>query len=331
MLNHVCRLMAMSALVATASVVAGAQTISTVIPFPAPTAGISVDPVRNTIYVVAPDPTGTIFNLAVIDGSSNTVTSSIPLPSGASFPAVDYLANRIYVAGCNTLVTPTACSVTVIDGNKDSVVTTIPVTTTRGGGLTGITVNPLCGLVYVANANDNVINIINGRQAKLAGTISLNGNTPSGIALNPILNLLYVPYGTNQTAVVNAWTKQILTTTTFGNTTVGAAVNVLTGNVFVADQEFNGSSLTGVLGATGRLATSVPVGAFPTGLDVDPFTNLTFIASQLSSEVTVIDGSSNTVLATVHGVQQAQYVAVNPATELVYASGQNGVTVLTEQ
>jgi len=184
--------------------------------------------------------------------------------------------------------------------------------------------------VYVANANDNVIDIINGRQAKLVGSISLNGNSPSAIALNPVLNLLYVPYGTNQTAVVNAWTKQILTTTTFGSTTVGAAVNVLTGNVFVADQEFNGSSLTGVLGANGHLVTSVSVGAFPTGVDVDPFTNLTFVASPEAGQVAVINGSNNTLQATVSGVQ-ANYVAVNPATQLVYTSGNSGVTVLTEQ
>jgi DNA-binding beta-propeller fold protein YncE len=320
----------LAALAATTSVVAGAQTISTVIPFPAATAGISVDPVRNKIYVVASDPTNTIFNLAVIDGTSNTVTTNIPLPSGALFPAVDYLASRIYVAGCNNLVAPAACTVTVIDGNKDSVVTTIPVTTTSGSGLTGITVNPLCGLVYVANADDNVINIINGRQAKLAGSINLNGNSPSAIALNPVLNLLYVPYGSNQTAVINAWTKQILTTTTFGNETVGAAVNVLTGNVFVADDEFNGSSLTGVLGANGHLVTSVSVEAFPAGVDVDPFTNLAFVTSPLAEQIAVINGSNNTVQATVSGVQ-AQYIAVNPATELVYASGQNGVTVLTEK
>ena len=330
MLNHVCRLMALAALATTASVVAGAQTVSTVIPFPAGAGGITVDPVRNEIYVVAPEPGNTIFNLAIIDGTSNTVTTNIPLPSGASLPAVDYLANRIYVAGCNNLVSPAACTVTVIDGNKDSVVATIPITTTRGGGLTGIVVNPLCGLVYVANADDNVINIVNGREAKLVGSISLNGNSPSAIALNPILNLLYVPYGTNQTAVINAWTKQIVTTTTFGNETVGAAVNVLTGNVFVTDAEFNGSSLTGVLGANGHLVTSVAVGAFPASVDVDPFTNLTFVTSPLAEEVAVIDGSTNTLQATVPGVE-AQYVAVNPATELVYTSGQKGVTVLTEK
>jgi DNA-binding beta-propeller fold protein YncE len=321
--------MALTALAATASAVAGAQAILTVIPFTAPTQGISVDPVRNKIYVVAPDPTGLIFNLAVIDGSTNTVTSTIPLTSGASYPAVDYLANRIYVTGCNGQVTPADCIVTVIDGNTDRVVTTIPISTTLGGGLTGITVNPLSGLVYVANADDNVIDVINGRKAKLVSSISLNGNSPSAIAMNPILNLLYVPYGTNQTAVVDAWTKRIVTTTTFGTSTVGAAVNVVTGSVFVTDQEFSGPSLTGVLSANGHLVTSVTVGDNSVGVDVDPFTDLAFVASPLLEKIDVIKGSNNTLQATVSGVQ-GQYVAVNPATRMVYASGQIGVTVLSE-
>jgi DNA-binding beta-propeller fold protein YncE len=327
MLNRVNKLMALALLAGVVSV-AGAQSISTTIPFTAPTHGISVDPVRNTIYVVAPQPGGKTVNLAVIDGSTNTVTTTIPLTVGASYPAVDYLANRIYVTGCNTHVHPTPCIVTVIDGNTDTIVATIPVTTTAGRGLTGITVNPLNGLVYVANASDDVINVINGRKAELRSSISLNGNHPRAIALNPIFNLLYVPYGNNQTAVVDAWTKQILTTTTFGDSTVGAAVDVLTGQVFVTDQEA-GQSQTGVLGANGKLVTSITVGDEPLGVDVDPFTSLVFVAAAGADQVDVINSSNNTLQATVTGVT-ASYVAVNPVTQMVYVSGTVGVTVLSE-
>jgi DNA-binding beta-propeller fold protein YncE len=328
MQNRVCRLMAVAAVAATASMVAGAQAVSTVIPFSAPTSGISVDPVRNKVYVVTPDPSGTIFNLAVIDGESNAITSTISLTSGAQFPAVDYLANRIYVTACNQ---SDACVVQVINGATDKVVSTIPITSKLGGGLTGIVVNPLTGLVYVANASNNVIDIVDGRNAKLIGSISLKTNSPSAIALNPVLNLLYVPYGSNQVGVIDAWNGQILSTSTFGTDTVGAAVNVLTGNVYVTDLEFSGStSLTGVLNLTGHVTTSVTVNDFPMGVDVDPFTNLAFVASPLAEQLTVINGANNTVKATISGVQ-GEYVAVNPATQTVYTSGQGGVTVVAEK
>lgn len=330
MLNRVSRIITLAVVAATISVAAGAQSITTVIPFTAATRGISVDPVRNKVYVVAPEPGGRAVNLAVIDGNTNTVTTSIPLTVGASFDAVDYFANRIYVAGCNKRVTPQACIVTVIDGNSGTVVTTVPVTSTAGRGLTGITVNPLTGLVFVANASDNVINIIKGRSATLDGSISLNGNAPNSIAIDPIFDLLYVPYGTNQTAVVEAFTKRIVQTTTFGSSTTGVAVNVFTGNVFVTDQESSGPSLTGVFDTFGNFQTSVTVGDNPVGVDVDPFTNLAFVASPLLEQIDVINGATNTVQATVPGVN-GEYVAVNIGTQTVYVSGQIGVTVLTEK
>ena len=290
---------------------------------------IAADPVRNKVYVVAPQPGGLTVSLAVIDGSTNTVTATIPLTTGAYYPAVNYFTNRIYVTGCNNQVSPTACTVTVVDGNSDTVVTTIPVTSTLGRGLTGITVNPLTGLVYVANASDKKISIIDGWRNKLVGSISLNGNTPTAIALNPVLNLLYVPYGTSQIGVVNAWTSSIVTTTTFGSDTVGAAANPFTGKVFITDREISSTSATGVLTANGKVAATVTVGDDPLGVDVDPITNLAFVASTAEDQIDVINGSNNTLTTTVTGVP-ARYVAVNIGTQTVYVSGTVGVTVLSE-
>ena len=78
------------------------------------------------------------------------------------------------------------------------------------------------------------------------------------------------------------------------------------------------------------LLASVPVGDTPFGLDVDPITNLTFVTSTALNNVTVIDGKSNTVAATVPGIE-ANFVSVNFVTEKVYLAGNNGVTVMTEK
>ena len=178
MLNLWNKVAAVAVLTAALPSVLAAQAISTVIPFEAPTAGISVDPIRDLVYVVAPQPDGVTVNLSVISGTTNGVTKTIPLTSGAYFPAVDYLSNKIYVAGCNYQVQPAACSVTVVNGKSNTVTATIPITTTPGEGLTGIAVNPLNGVVYVANASDNVIDVINGWENKLLAKITLNGNSP---------------------------------------------------------------------------------------------------------------------------------------------------------
>jgi len=330
MQNQVCKVLAMAVLTTGLSVAAGAQSVKTLISLPNAPLALSANPVTNKIYVVVPtNGAETTDNLTVIDGKSDTTLQDIAVPAGASYVAVDYLANRIYVAGCNFFEIPAPCTVTTINGKTNAVINTIAVTSKPGFGLTGIAVSPLTGLVYVANGSDNVINIIDGCKGKLAGTISLNGNSPFAIAINPILNRLYVPYGTNLTAVVDAGKKKILSTTDFGTTTVGAAANIVTGHVFVTDAEF-GPSATGVLDQNGKLLANVAVGDSPLGVDVDPVTNLAFVASTALDDVTVIDGKTNTVKTTVFNVP-ANYIAVNFVSQKVYVSGRTGVTVLTEK
>ena len=319
-------------LVTSLSVAVNAQSIKDVISFPNATLGITANPVTNKIYVVAPTNNGgTTDKLAVIDGSKDALLQNIAVPVGASFATVDYVANRIYVAGCNYNITPSPCTVAVVNGTTNAIIKTIPITTTPGFGLTGIVANPLNGLVYVANGNDNVIDIIDGckDQDKLIGTIGLNGNSPSAIAINPFLNRLYVPFGTSLTAVVDAQKEKILAMTNYGTTTVGAVANILTGHVFVTDAEF-GPSTTGVFDKNGAVLAGLPVDDAPLGIDVDPVTNLAFVASTALDSVTVIDGSANTVKTILSGIP-ASYIAVNVGTEKVYVSGRIGLTVLTEK
>jgi YVTN family beta-propeller protein len=329
MRTKVMRIFASAVLAVVAPLTAASQTIKTQISFPQPVSGIAADPLSNHIYVVAPSFGGPSDTLAVIDGASDTVTHNITVPTGAYLPAVNYFTHHIYIASCNIFADPVPCFVTVVSEEKKRVVATIPITTTAGNGLQGITVDPVTNKIYVANASDNVIDIIDGWRNTVTGTISLNGESPFGLTINPFNDRLYVPLGNNQVDVICASKKTILETTTFGSTTAFAAVNWRTGHVFVTDSVF-GPSTTGVLDKNGALLATVPVGDTPFGLDVDPITDLVFVTSTALNNVTVINGKSNTVAATVPGIE-ANFVAVNFVTEKVYLAGNNGVTVMTEK
>jgi DNA-binding beta-propeller fold protein YncE len=330
MQSQVRKIFAIAVLASGLTLSAAGQTFKTFIGFADPTNGIAVNPVTNKVYVAAPTFGAGADTIGVIDGSTDTLQQSIPVGSGVAFVTVDYLRNRVYAAGCDNTVDPVPCTVTVIDGKANKVLSTIPITTTPGLGLTGIVANPLNGRVYVANSNDNVINIIDGWRSKLLSTkIGLQGNSPAAIALNPILNRLYVPYGTNLTATIDASKNQILSTTSYGMSTVGVAVNLRNGKIFVTDQEI-GPSMTGIFDKNGKVLASIPVDDGPLGVDVDPFTNLAFVASTLNDDVAIIDGSTNTVKSFFGGTP-ASYIAVNVATQKVYVSGRTGVTVLTEK
>jgi DNA-binding beta-propeller fold protein YncE len=329
MKNQICKMLTVAVLSASLSLIAGAQTVKTTIGFNFPTQGIAVDSRRDLVYVVAPtDGTASTDNLAVIDGNQDVLLKNIAVPEGAAFVAVNELTHRIFVAGTNTTVTPSLSTVTVIDGSTDTVIRTIDVTTTAGAGLTGIVVNPEDELVYVANASDKVIDVIHGGKLVKHCKIGLNGNSPAAIAINPRTNRLYVPFGNSQIAVVDTLTKHILTTPTFGSYTEGVAVNVFSGDVFVTDNSYPGQ--VGILSRHDKLLASPRVGDFPLGVDVDPITNLAFVADNGIDSVSVIDGSTNTVTATLSGIP-ASYVAVNHSSEKVYVSGRDGVVVLTEK
>jgi DNA-binding beta-propeller fold protein YncE len=278
---------------------------------------------------VQPSFGGTSDILTVVSGRTDTVVLNIPVPVGAYLPAVNYITNKIYIASCDTFATSPSCFVTVVDGRRNRVVNQIPITTNEGNGLLGITVDLERNKVYVSNATDDVIDIIDGRTNQVTGTLSVSGATPTGLSVNPFLHRLYVPLGDNQVDIFDTRDNTYFSTTTVGSALSFAAVNLITGNVYVTDA-VTGPSTTAVLTPSGTVTTTVPVGDTPYGLDVDPFTNRIYVASTALNVVTAINGKNNTVTGTITNVPAA-FVSVNFATEKVYVSGGSSLTVLTEK
>ena len=327
MLKHSLCTLAVAALAISGT--AFAQTVKTTINFAQPTAGVVADPLNDRVYVVAPSFGGATDDLAIINGKTNTIIGNVSIPVGAYLAAVNYFSGKVYVATCNSDADPVNCSVTVVNTFKKNAVTTIPITTTQGDGLLGIAVDVITDKIYVSNASDNVINIIDGNCDQLVGTLPISGGEPVGLAVNPFLHTLYVPLNDSSVDVFDTKAKSLISTTTVGGTDSFAAVNLATGNVYVTDAEA-GPSTTAVLNSAGTVQTTVPVGDSPYGLDVDPFTNLIFVASTALNNVTVINGKTNAVQTTLSNVP-ATFVSVNYFSHLVYVSGANGITVLTEK
>jgi DNA-binding beta-propeller fold protein YncE len=310
--------------------VASAQTVKTTLNFAQPIAGVAANPATNLIYVVQPSFGGTSDTLTVVSGSTDEIVRNISVPVGAYLLAVNFFTNKIYIASCNTFAASPSCFVTVIDGRDNKVLKQIPITSNEGNGLLGIAVDVLCNRVYVANATDETIDIIDGNRERVIGSIAVPaGSTPTGITVNPFLKRLYVPLGDNEVEIYDTETKSAVSTTTVGSADSFAAVNLITGNVYVTDA-VTGPSTIAVLTGSGAVTTTVPVGDTPYGLDVDPFTNRIYIASTALNVVTAVNGKTNAVTATVTNVPAA-FVAVNYVTEKVYVTGGNSLTVLTEK
>lgn len=309
--------------------VATAQTVKTQINFDQPVAGVAVNPVTNLIYVVSPSFGGSSDTLSVVSGSSDQIVHKIQVPVGAYLPVVNLVTNKIYIASCDTFSSSPSCFVTVVDGRMNRVLKQIPITTNEGDGLLGIAVDYLRNKVYVSDATNGAVDIIDGRTDTLTGSLGISGGAPTGLSVNPFLHRLYVPLGNDEVEIFNTKKDTFLSTTTVGSVDSFAAVNVVTGNVYVTDG-VTGPSTIAALKPNGTVTTTVPVGDAPYGLDVDPITNRIYVASTALNIVTAVDGKTNTVTANVPNVP-ATFVAVNFGTEKVYVSGGNSLTVLTER
>jgi YVTN family beta-propeller protein len=64
----------------------------------------------------------------------------------------------------------------------------------------------------------------------------------------------------------------------------------------------------------------VPVGDHPQAIAVDPKANLVYVANTHGNSVSVIDGTSNTVIATLDAPDHPYAVAVNLNTGRVYVA-----------
>src|SRR3974390_3370152 len=77
------------------------------------------------------------------------------------------------------------------------------------------------------------------------------------------------------------------------------------------------------------LLTTIPVNAglssSPHGIVLNPVTNKVYVASPVNDNVTVIDGSNNTVTATVAVPTSVQYLAINTVTNKIYAPNGGGM------
>ncbi|HYL83295.1 MAG TPA: Ig-like domain repeat protein [Candidatus Angelobacter sp.] len=163
------------------------------------------------------------------------------------------------------------------------------------------------------------------------GAIQL-GYGPYAMALNPITNKIYISAaGTTmapQTSVVviDATNWKVITTVTVGAAPCAIAVNGLTNKVYVAN--CNDGTISVIDGKTDTVGSPVSVGKqcnCPASVDtvslgINMATNKVYLVDEGSIPpiVTVIDGATDTVSATVSVSPLPYGIAVNPATNIIY-------------
>jgi YVTN family beta-propeller protein len=330
MLKHASKLFAIAAVAASISFVAEAQTVTKTISLPHSSfGGIVANPFTDKIYAVSNSGSATAADtVSVIDGKTDTIVASIAVPSGAYIPALNPLTNKLYVASCNFFVNPSPCFVTVVDTRTNTVVASIPVIKVLNGFFAGIVVNPITNKIYVSDNTRKEIVVIDGGTNTVTDSIAL-AQGPWGMAINPFTNKLYVTLGNSTLDIVDAASKDILAVDTgAGTIDFNVAVDLLTSRVYVTNTQFAGSTLA-VLNRDGHILAQVPVGHGAYGVDVDPFSFLTFTSNSNDNSTSVVNALGNTLKGTIVSTFST-FTTVNPATRKVYGIGAGAVTVAME-
>ena len=154
--------------------------------------------------------------MSVIDGNTNTVTATVTVGNYPLAVAVNSATNKIYVAnycgnqfGCNA--TPAPGTVSVVDGNSNTVTHTVTV----GVGPAIIFVNPVTNKIWVMNSCGNDLTCdITGDNSQVVGTITqidgvtldtLTANAGKGLgamAINLVANKIYGSNNTDNTETI---------------------------------------------------------------------------------------------------------------------------------
>ncbi len=197
------------------------------------------------------------------------------------------------------------------------VVASIPM----GAAQSGIAVNVATNRIYVATA-DTGVSVINGSTNAVITTVGVV--SPRGIAVNPNTNRIYVTSpNSDSVAVINGSTNTVTATIAVGQRPMGVTVNPVTNRVYVANMDSDSVSV--IDPAANAVTTTIPllVDIAPSGIDANSATNRIYVRDQAGS-TSVIDGATDTVVATLSTPGTLTGIAVNSTTNRVYTGILNG-------
>ncbi len=267
------------------------------------------------------------LSVCALPAVAQSLVTDIPVPGSPSGVAVNPANNRIYVS----LGASGGTSVAVIDGNTNTVMTTIPTPQAFV-----ITVNVATGRVYTAGCFVSQtascgVTVIDGSKDSVIATIPINATNGigiQGIAVNPVTNRIYVADATNYMIdVIDGATNKIIDSVSLDRTQpLGLAVDFGTNRVMVT---INGGAMWILSGTTNRIVRKIAVGAENANTAVNSFTSQAYVTNELfqPSTLGVVNLNNGKVQANVPVGNTPFGVCVDLFTNLVFVTNKGDGTV----
>lgn len=249
-------------------------------------------------------------------------------------------ASLMLIAGLIVLLVATGCggSASANGGGGGPVPASVSGTIKAGTGPRAITVDSSTNKIYVADfgtiptpSGADIETIDGATQSTTSTGFAGRPQNPYAVALNPANHTLYVITEAYWNGVAKGGECERLDDSILGFDTTslqgtgalslggvaGIDVNPTTGTIYVTR---NGA--VDVWDSNWNLVATIPVGSAPVGVAVNATSNKIYVANSGSNDVSVIDGASNSVVATSADPNAVSpvAVAVNPTTNTIYVA-----------
>ncbi|HTV65777.1 MAG TPA: YncE family protein [Bryocella sp.] len=228
--------------------------------------------------------------------------------------------------------------------NAQMLIGTVPVQV----GAYYLAADPATDMLYVANTCGNdpscsgtqpgTVTVINGATNTVAATINV-GVFPEFFVINSVTNKIYVTNrNSNTVSVISGATNTVTKTINVGANPTVADVNAVTNKIYVVNNgNGQGTTMSVIDGNTDTVTATVNVGNYPVSVMVDSVRNKIYVANYCGNQfgcnanpapgtISVVDGTNNTVTATVTVGYGPAIVFVNNVTNKIYVANSCGNT-----
>jgi len=278
-------------------------------------------------------------SVSVISGSTEQVVANISVGSKPGTPVYDAAAQEVFVPNFGS------GDVSVINASTDQVY----VEDIVGTGPEPAAYDPATGGIYVPNAGSGNVTVIAGATDTVAANVVV-GTDPQTPALDRANGELYVANnGSDSVSVLNASHDTVVATVAVGSEPGTPAVDPANGEIYVPN--WGSDNVSVISGATEKVVATITVGGSPfrprASSDsplifsrttkphgsplFDSLNQEVYVPNANSSNVSVISGSKNTVVATVGVGSDPQAPVLDPANGNIYVAnnGSGNLSVIS--
>ncbi len=220
-------------------------------------------------------------------------------------------------------------SISVIDGNKDLLLTKIPLEERPRA----IAIDPDVNVIYVGTESSDSISVIDGETNKVSSNIRLNESYPNygfgDILVNPKSNSIYAAYS-HYLLMINGTENKVYNLAYIPYYNIdNIAINYNTNEIYLTSYE----RLYVLDINTNRIEHSLSLAnseRSSQALSINPMTNAIYIANRDQDTVSVVDATSNSLIQEIPVGNRPESVVVNPQTNTVYVAnfGSGSISVI---